>query len=92
MTDGKSVTRTEPEWDEVDQALVLAHLTNEDLRCPGCGGYLDQTMSIDFGWRVEEPVCHRCAAHQKHRDSHPKPKPGTHLVSTPVPAPPREAP
>ena len=80
------MTRTEPEWDEIDQALVLAHLANEDLRCPGCGGYLDQTMSTDFGWRVDEPVCHRCSAHQRHREAHPKPKRGALLVSTPVPS------
>lgn len=85
--DGYTVTRREPEWDDVDQAIVLAHLANEDVTCPGCGGYLDQTMSTDFGWRVDEPVCHRCAAHTKHRDAHPKPKPGVLLISTPVPVP-----
>lgn len=86
-TGNKTVTRTEPEWDEVDQALVLAHMGNEELRCPGCGWYMDESMSTDYGWRVEEPVCHRCAAHEKHRTAHPKPRPGAMLVSTPVPIP-----
>lgn len=66
---------------------MLAHLANEDVRCPGCGGWLDQTMSTDFGWTVDEPICHRCSAHERHRDTHPKPKPGALLTSTPVPVP-----
>ena len=70
--------------DETDRAIILAHLGNEELRCPGCGGYLDETTDRSLVNRVHEDlVCHRCAAmatHRAHREERHAPLlPGTLL-------------
>lgn len=61
----RSVTTREPEWDEEQQALMLAHLMHERLTCSGCGGHLPDTTDpkADGAYIADEPIrCHRCTA------------------------------
>jgi hypothetical protein len=63
---GRLVSSTpEVEWDEEQQAIMLALGRYRDLLCKGCGGWLPETTEIeaDGAYRVEPPIrCHRCAA------------------------------
>ena len=56
-----AVSMDEPEWDELDRAIVDAHLWNEAQRCR-CGGYLDETTTDDHGYRITAEQCYRCEA------------------------------
>jgi hypothetical protein len=63
---GRLVSSTpEVEWDEEQQALMLALSRHRALSCKGCGGWLPETTDIeaDGAYQVERPIrCHRCAA------------------------------
>lgn len=61
----RSVTYTEPEWDDEQRGWVLALLEAEAGECSGCGGNLDDTMHPDAeeAWVGEiAGRCHRCTA------------------------------
>lgn len=85
----KTTTVTEPEWDEEQQALVLALLAVEADTCPGCGLPLSETTEdvLDANGEVD-PVksaaqyvvkpasrCHACQAlHQVKPDDYMEPE------------------
>lgn len=58
------MTTFEREWDDDDLDAALDWMAAQELRCGGCGGYLDETTDPDrFNAYDAEPVaCHRCAA------------------------------
>lgn len=50
--------------------MILTHLSNEQLRCSGCGGYLDETTDPAKVTVVhDDTVCHKCAALAAHREA-----------------------
>lgn len=56
------------EWgDSTDRAIIATHLMNEQSRCTGCGGYLDETTDRTTLQMVHETTCVRCLALAKHR-------------------------
>lgn len=60
-----SQTHREAEWDDQERALAAALLAYEADRCPGCGGYMHDTIDpeTEGRWHVPEPTrCHRCTA------------------------------
>jgi hypothetical protein len=62
---------TESEWDEEQQAIMLALHRYRELVCKGCGGWLPETTAAEAEDRyaVEAPVrCHCCAAYSRARD------------------------
>lgn len=85
------MTTTETEWDEEQQALIVALALWHDTRCRRCGGDLRETASpgMEGGYTPLPPLrCHRCTAlsavEERYRsNSHPHalmhrviPKPG----------------
>ncbi len=53
------------EWDEEQQAIMLALAKYRALSCRGCGGWLPETTEKEaaHAYQVEQPIrCHRCAA------------------------------
>lgn len=73
----------------MDRALILAHLSAEQLRCPGCGMYLDESTGTDFNHAVHEQKCAGCAAKEAHRETAEKTKrdfpKGTFLTVSKIP-------
>lgn len=67
------VTRSEPEWDDIERDIMLARRRIDDTRCGGCGGDLEQTLTdlppdedaYDFGFRVTPVWCRQCVAHAR---------------------------
>lgn len=59
-----SVSVTESEWDEQEQAWMLALAAWRMSRCPGCGGNLAETTdpANEEQYRTETSRCHRCTA------------------------------
>ena len=66
-------SRPEPEWDEYEQAIMLAaHELDRDT-CPGCGDWLSQTLTDKPPLEDDPPYSHRghkawcrtCIAHDK---------------------------
>lgn len=58
-------SRPEVEWDEQEQAWMLALGESEALTCTGCGGWLPETTAIeqDGQYRPPKPIrCHCCDA------------------------------
>lgn len=45
-------------------AFLLEFDADQATRCPGCGGYLDETTAVgrDDDFDAELIACHRCAA------------------------------
>lgn len=68
---GRLVSSTpEAEWDEEQQALMLALAVYRASRCEGCGGDLAETTSHEQ-WNVPPPMrCHRCTAIAIAQDAH----------------------
>jgi len=61
----RSVTYTEPEWDDRERGWALALLDLEADTCPGCGGSITETTrpESEGHWHVPPPTrCHRCTA------------------------------
>lgn len=59
----RSVTVTEPEWDDEQRELVYALAQYEASLCPGCGGDLAETTSpeAEYGYTRAGPErCYRC--------------------------------
>lgn len=55
----------EVEWDEQEQAWMLALTERESLCCNGCGGWLPETTDLanDDRYVPPKPVrCHSCSA------------------------------
>ena len=51
------------EFDDDEQAGVLAYEELLDNQCPGCGGQLDETTDPDVDWHAHEPTrCFKCDA------------------------------
>jgi hypothetical protein len=57
--------RPEVEWDEEQQAIMLALGRYRELCCPGCGGWIPETTGKDAKdtYAVDLVRCHRCSAH-----------------------------
>lgn len=74
------------EWDEQEQAWMLALKAYRDTRCPGCNGNLTVTTAQENEdrYRHELPLeCYRCqgfARSHKAQESHPYPLSLIHLV------------
>lgn len=77
--DGQVLVYTEPRFDAIDQQIMLTHLANEEMRCSGCGDYLDATMPLDHVYEITEHRCQRCnaIAHYKDENKFDKKPPGT---------------
>jgi len=61
----RSVTTVEAEWDDDEQALMLALAEYEALTCGGCGGWLPETTALENSdnYAPPKPVrCHGCEA------------------------------
>jgi hypothetical protein len=63
----RSVTRREAEWDEYEQALMLALGEYRSLTCESCHGWLPDTTAPEpergHRWRVTAgPPCQACVA------------------------------
>jgi len=55
----------ESEWDDQQQAIMIALAVWEASRCPACGGDPEECQGAanEFAWRVDGPVrCHRTKA------------------------------
>ncbi len=77
-------------WSDLDRELILAHLRAEELRCSGCGMYLDESTSNDWAHTVHDQLtCNGCRAMQLHQEtaeqSGRKPRPGQLTVVTKQP-------
>ncbi|MGD7790111.1 hypothetical protein ACQCX2_17515 [Propionibacteriaceae bacterium Y1700] len=66
-------TATEPEWDPIESAIMIAAAALDKDRCPGCGGWLSETVTTlppmddqpDHGHRVHKSWCRDCVALSK---------------------------
>jgi hypothetical protein len=62
----RSTTVREVEWDEQQQALMLALGEYKSMTCSGCGGWLPETTAREpergHRWRVTAIKCHACVA------------------------------
>jgi len=79
-------SRPEVEWDETEQAWMLALAMYRETRCPGCGGDLNVTTQSEHErqYKPELPLqCFRCVAFGRSNDAYAdQPYPGSlvHLV------------
>ncbi len=67
----RSVTTREVEWDDDQQALILALALYRREHCDQCGGYLPETTdkANEYGYEAVGPfMCHSCEAMGKARD------------------------
>lgn len=55
----RSVTLTEPDWSEMDRALLLALLEEQAETCPSCGHLMSECRDPRTAgrWQVTEEVC-----------------------------------
>jgi hypothetical protein len=73
------------EWDEDEQAQVLALLDYESQLCSGCGGFLPDTTDADGRWTAGLPHrCLRCDAVQTKQHDYEKTTNPSALVVWPV--------
>ena len=79
-------SQPEVEWDEEQQAWMLALQLYEETRCPGCGGNITVTTASENEgkYRHDLPLqCFRCVAfgigHDAYADQ-PRPESFIHLV------------
>lgn len=78
----KSITTPEHEWDEDQQALMIALYMLEKQTCPGCGGDLNETMKVEneFEYMVTGPyLCWGCQAMGRARDRFTETHPHAHF-------------
>ena len=69
----RSITTRETEWDDTEQAWMLALHEYEGLVCSGCHGWLPETCEPDVQFRVPPPTrCHRCTAIAAAQEEHAK--------------------
>lgn len=60
---GYTIVTREIEFDEDEQAGVLAYEELLDNQCPGCGGQIDETTDPDVHWHAPPPTrCFKCDA------------------------------
>lgn len=71
--------------DRLDRDIIVTHLENESLKCPGCGAYLDESTKTDHVYRIHEKRCNECNALGKHSARKQNQKPGTLFVAEAVP-------
>lgn len=67
----KTIATTEVEWDQDEQALMLALEEYRLLYCDGCGGSLEETMNPEneFAYTAKGPwLCWGCQAVGRARD------------------------
>jgi hypothetical protein len=75
----------EAEWDEREQAMMLALAQYESQCCPNCAGYLPETTDpqAEDGFRSVGQRCHRCTAIGLEADRlHGNPQPQALLFQT----------
>lgn len=63
-----STEYVESEWDEEQQAIMLAYYAWESTRCPACGGNPAECQGADneFAWKADGPHrCHRTATRSR---------------------------
>ncbi|PXY20877.1 hypothetical protein [Prauserella muralis] len=79
------MTTREVEWDDDEQAKVIAFLDYEDQLCPHCSGFLPDTTDPEKSWQADAPSrCYRCdVVLQKQADYTEQRRPEA-LVSWPV--------
>lgn len=58
----RSVTVTEPEWDDEQRQVALALAEVEADECPGCGHPLSESMAVDADGRYVAEAAGRCHA------------------------------
>lgn len=66
-------SRPEPEWDETEQAWILALAMYRETRCPGCGGNLNVTTKAEHEdqYKAELPLqCFRCVGFARDNDAY----------------------
>lgn len=81
-------SQPEQEWDEEQQAYMLALAEREALSCGGCGGWLPETTAIENDGRYAppEPVrCHSCTTQAIAQEYHAKDAKHVHAVHWPSP-------
>lgn len=60
---GYTIVTRDVEFDDDEQAGVLAYEEMLDNQCPGCGGQLDETTDPDIDWHAHPPTrCFKCDA------------------------------
>jgi hypothetical protein len=83
--DGYTST-VEPEWDEVEQAWMIALNIWRANRCPGCGGDLSVTTKPENEERFQPELpleCFRCVAYARSHEAYekyPRPQAFVHQV------------
>lgn len=78
----------EQEWDEQQQAWMLALAECEAMSCHGCGGWLPETTAIENDERYAAPEgirCHSCTAQSRAQQDHAKNAQYPHAVQWPTP-------
>ena len=68
----RTVTVTEPEWDDEERGWMQALDELDGQTCSGCGGWLPETTSLeaDGKYHADHPFrCHRCDALEIRRTS-----------------------
>jgi hypothetical protein len=77
----KTITVTEPEYDEHDRAWMLALSAYRAAHCPHCGGALHETTdpANEFAYHADSIRCFKCTALAKSADALTKgPMPAQH--------------
>lgn len=58
---GYTIVTRDVEFDDDEQAGVLAYEELLDNQCPGCGGQIDETTDPDIDWHAPPPTrCFKC--------------------------------
>lgn len=71
VVDGRTVTTSEPEWDDTDRAWAEALVAYDAQKCDGCGHPLTHTTDpdADGAYVASLPVrCHSCTALHQMQD------------------------
>lgn len=80
-------SRPEPEWDETEQAWMLALGLYRETRCPGCGGNLAVTTKPEYEDKYKAELalqCFRCVGFGRSHDRYgDQPYPGSLIHRVP---------